>query len=239
MSSVVSEHFAKRENEEKVWENIFTYYNQVDNVSELVFAWTADEITDVTPTDPFEADQTVKLTTAMTQRDIVKNMGYTKTLVNGEECKTFDYNIVFLNPFVAGTAKEVVVKDGIDENTGETKPQVLVKDNSAETIYSYDSKTKGLALSTIATGTYKLTSDIVSVTYAFDKTTAAWKELDGNKSDDSILEVSNDEKDAGKVTWKNQGALLQKDYALTVVATVTFKDLSVVKCNIPVRIAKK
>lgn len=175
----------------------------------------------------------------MTQRDIVKNMGYTKTLVNGEECKTFDYNIVFLNPFVAGTAKEVVVKDGIDENTGETKPQVLVKDNSAETIYSYDSKTKGLALSTIATGTYKLTSDIVSVTYAFDKTTAAWKELDGNKSDDSILEVSNDEKDAGKVTWKNQGALLQKDYALTVVATVTFKDLSVVKCNIPVRIAKK
>ncbi len=239
MSSVVSEHFAKRENEDKVWENIFTYYNKVDNVEKLTFAWTAEKITDVTPIIPFTTDQTVKLTTAMTQRDIVKNMGYTKTLVNGEECKTFDYNIVFLNPFVAGAAKEVVVEDRIGESTGETMPQVLVKDNSTETIYSYDSKNKKLALSDIATGTYKLTSDIVSVTYAFDKTTAAWKELDGNKSDDSILEVSNDEKDAGKVTWKNQGALLQKDYALTVVATVTFKDLSVVKCNIPVRIAKK
>ena len=170
----------------------------------------------------------------MTDRDAVKNMTYTMTLVNKEKCTPFNYNIVFLNPFVAGTAKAVEIKDAVDENKGETKPQVIVNDLSGKAIYSYVSK--DLALSDLAKNTYKLgDSSISSVTYAFDETNADWKKIEDNKSEGSVLAVD----DNGTVTWKNQGAGLQGMYNLTVVATVTFKDLSVVKCNIPVKIIGK
>ena len=59
--------------------------------------------------------------------------------------------------------------------------------------------------------------------------------LTSNMSKDSKLEVNDV---TGVVTWKNQGSTLVKDYNLTVTAKVTFKDLSVVTCNIPVKLAK-
>ncbi len=88
-------------------ENIFEYYNKVNNVNALQFQW-ATGITGVTP-DPltsFNTDETVKLTEAMTKRDDVKNMTYKVTLVNDEICN-FNYNIVFVNPFVAGTTNGI------------------------------------------------------------------------------------------------------------------------------------
>ena len=113
MSSVVSEHFANLEGE-----NIFEYYNKVNNVNALQFQW-ATGITGVTP-DPltsFNTDETVKLTEAMTKRDDVKNMTYKVTLVNDEICN-FNYNIVFVNPFVAGTTNGIsIYGNGIGENT--------------------------------------------------------------------------------------------------------------------------
>ena len=218
MSSVVSEHFANMEGE-----NIFEYYNKVNNVNALQFQW-ASGITGVTP-DPltsFNTDETVKLTEAMTKRDDVKNMTYKVTLVNDETCN-FNYNIVFVNPFVAGTTNGIsIYGNGIGENTGATMPQVVV--NTSKT----------LVLSSKATDTYKLTNDIVSVEYAFVEN-AAWTELTSNMSKDSKLEVNDV---TGVVTWKNQGSTLVKDYNLTVTAKVTFKDLSVVTCNIPVKLAK-
>ena len=41
------------------------------------------------------------------------------------------------------------------------------------------------------------------------------------------------------VTWQNEGATLAQDYVVTVVATVTFENLSVVECRIPVTVSAK
>lgn len=228
MSSLLSEHFAN-----KGGQNIFGYYNKVNNVSGLQFKW-ANGVTGVDPLAAFSTDETVKLTTAMTKRDDVKNMTYTVTLVNGETRK-FDYNVVFVNPFVAGATNGISILDGIGENKGDVEPQVLVKDNEGSNIYSYNSSSKALALSDKAKEIYKLTSpNIIGVKYTFVET-PAWTELDNNMSNGSKLEVDAN----GKVLWKNEGASLAKDYNLTVIATVTFKDLSVVTCNIPVKLAKR
>lgn len=229
MSSVVSEHFENND----AGQNIFEYYNTVNNAAGLEFQW-APNVTGVTPITSFNTDQTVKLTAPMTQRDDVKNMTYQVTLVNGETCD-FNYNIVFVNPFVNGTKSGIrIYGNGIGTNVGETMPKVLVNDNEGSSIYSYNSASKALVLSDKAIKTYKLTNDIVSVNYAFVKD-AAWTELDKNKSQASTLEV---DATTGTVTWENQGSTLVKDYDLTVTATVTFKDLSVVTCNIPVKLAK-
>ncbi|MCQ5238086.1 hypothetical protein, partial [Bacteroides caccae] len=81
MSSVVSEHFEINE----AGENIFTYYNKVNNVKALQFQW-ASGVTGVSPSPlaSFSRDQTFKLTEPMTERDDVKNMTYQVTLENGE-----------------------------------------------------------------------------------------------------------------------------------------------------------
>ena len=225
MSSVVSEHFAKLNNQ-----NIFQYYNTINNVSTLKFKW-ATGVTGVTPTGEFTTDQTVALAAAMTKRDDVKNMSYKVTLVNGEDC-AFNYNIVFINPFVAGSASGIkIYGNGIGVNTGETMPQVLVKDNEGSNIYSYVTNT--LKLSEKATETYKLSPSIVSVVYDFEHNDD-WKLLTDNMSAQSKLEVNA----AGKVTWENQGSTLVKDYNLKVIAKVTFTNLSVVTCSIPVTLTK-
>lgn len=43
----------------------------------------------------------------------------------------------------------------------------------------------------------------------------------------------------GVVTWYNEGTELVEDHNLTVIATVTFENLSVVKCEIPVTLLKE
>lgn len=232
MSSVVSEHFENNE----AGENIFTYYNKVNNVKALQFQW-ASGVTGVSPSPlaSFSTDQTVKLTEPMTERDDVKNMTYQVTLENGETCD-FAYNIVFINPFVATKATGIkIFGNGIGVNTGATMPEVLVKDNEGSAIYSYSSTATTLVLSDKATNTYKLNADMVSVEYAFVEE-GDWAILDKNMSANSELKVN---ATTGVVTWKNEGSTLTRDYNLTVIATVTFKDLSVVKCEIPVTLTEK
>ena len=226
MSSVVSEHFAN-----KAGENIFAYYNTVNNVSTLQFQW-ASGVTGVDPSTSFTTDRTVKLTEPMTERDAVKKMTYKVTLVNGEECD-FAYNIVFINPFVAANAAGIrIFGNGVGVNTGATMPQVLVKDNEGAAIYSY--VTNALALSNKAIDTYKLNAGMVSVEYAFVEE-GDWTILKNNMSANSELKV---DAATGEVTWKNEGSHLNRDYRLTVMATVTFEDLSVVKCAIPVTLTE-
>ena len=232
MSSVVSEHFENNE----AGENIFIYYNKVNNVKALQFQW-ASGVTGVSPSPlaSFSTDQTVKLTEPMTERDDVKNMTYQVTLENGETCD-FAYNIVFINPFVATKATGIkIFGNGIGVNTGATMPEVLVKDNEGSAIYSYSSTATVLVLSDKATNTYKLNADMVSVEYAFVEE-GDWAILDKNMSANSELKVN---ATTGVVTWKNEGSTLTRDYNLTVIATVTFKDLSVVKCEIPVTLTEK
>ena len=43
----------------------------------------------------------------------------------------------------------------------------------------------------------------------------------------------------GVVTWENLGTTLQGTHKLTVIATVTFENLSIVTCNIPVNLIGK
>ena len=119
MSSNVSEHFKMIDNK-----NIFEYYNTINNVTDLNFAWAAN----TTGVTYDAAVQEVKLKDAMTEPYEVKNMTYKTTLTNGEYCD-FNYNIVFQNPFVAGTSNAVSINDGIGTNTVATMPQVGVKDN--------------------------------------------------------------------------------------------------------------
>ena len=70
--------------------NIFQYYNTINNVTGLNFAW-ATGTTGVT----YDAGaQEVKLDAAMIKPYEVKNMTYRTTLANGEYCD-FNYNIVF------------------------------------------------------------------------------------------------------------------------------------------------
>lgn len=225
MSSVVSEHF-----EMIGGKNIFGYFNTINNVKTLQFQWKSG-VTGVTPgaNQVMETDFTVALDKAMTKGSEVKNMTYKTVLVNGEECN-FNYNIVFVNPFIAGNANAVsVYGNGIGENTGETMPQVLVLDNDNDHIYSYDAATDALVLSDKATNDYKVA--VPTVEYSFDKTGADYKELVNNMSQGSILKV---DAATGTFTWKNEGAQLKRDYNLTVIAKVTFANLSEVQCRIPV-----
>ena len=225
MSSVVSEHFEMINGK-----NVFQYYNTVNNVKSLEFQWKSG-VTGVTPgaNQVQKADFTVALSQAMTKGTEVKNMTYKTVLVNGEECN-FDYNIVFVNPFKAGAGKGIsVYGNGIGENIGETMPQVLVMDNDNDIIYSYDVNAGSLALSDKATDDYKVA--VPTITYTFDNTEADYRELVNNMSQGSILNV---DASTGVFTWKNQGAKLKRDYYLTVVAKVTFANLSEVQCRIPV-----
>lgn len=223
MSSNVSEHFKMIDNK-----NIFQYYNTINNVTGLNFAW-ATGTTGVT----YDANaQEVKLNAEMTKPYEVKNMTYRTTLANGEYCD-FNYNIVFQNPFVAGTSNAVSVNDGIGKNTVETMPQVNVKDNDGAAIYSYNATSKTLVLSSKATDTYKVA--VPTVVYSF-KNDDAYKNVVSQMGTKATLSV---DPSTGVVTWENLGTTLQGTHKLTVIATVTFEKLSIVACNIPVNLIGK
>lgn len=223
MSSNVSEHFKMIDNK-----NIFEYYNTINNVTDLNFAWAAN----TTGVTYDAAVQEVKLKDAMTEPYEVKNMTYKTTLTNGEYCD-FNYNIVFQNPFVAGTSNAVSINDGIGTNTVATMPQVGVKDNDGAAIYSYSTTSNALVLSSKATNTYKVA--VPTVVYSF-KEDAAYKNVVSQMGTKATLSV---DASTGVVTWENLGTTLQGTHKLTVIATVTFNELSIVKCNIPVNLIGK
>mgnify|MGYP006914184536 CR=1 FL=1 len=190
----------------------------------------------VAPAGSFSTNENLQLSAAMTVPEIEKQMNYQVTLNNDETCD-FNYNVVFVNPFVAGSSNLVTIDGNArGKNTCETMPQVLVVDNSkpAKTIYSYNSNDKELALSSVATDTYKLTKDIVSVTFEPVKNDV-WNQFTSQLTAGSTLEV---DETTGQVVWQNEGTTLAKDLEFTVKAIVTFEDLSVVTCNIKVKLMK-
>ena len=89
-------------------------------------------------------------------------------------------------------------------------------------------------MSSKATGDYKVVASGVSVAYAFDEEAGDYKTVMDNLSKGSTLDV---DASTGVVTWNNEGATLMRNYNLTVIATVTFDDLSVVECEIPVTLS--
>lgn len=231
MSSVVSEHFQKI-----AGENVFTYWKKPEYVNaagNLSFVWEVGT-TGVTPITAFTTDQAVALDGAMTEDTQTKVMTYTVPLANGEEC-VFDYNIIFLNPFQGKTPSAVkLYGNGIGENKVDVRPQVNVVDRENDLIYSWDNtlSVPALVLSSKATGTYHVAAP--TVTYAFDNTEADYVTLTSQMSANSDLNIDAN----GTVIWKNEGTTLQKDLTLTVIATVTFEDLSEVTVRIPVTLTK-
>ena len=227
MSTALEEHFTR-----KSGDGIFDAGYLPANVNSIDFAWAIDE-TGVTMNT---TNHTVALSNELTEPYAIKTMTYTTTLANGEECD-YSYDIVFENPFVAGNAGGVELVDGVGVNTVDTKHKVLVKDTEGDDIYSWKGTldSGSLELSEKATNTYKLTNSVVSVAYKFVQN-EAYTTIDNDKSEGSILAV---DETTGVVTWKNQGSLLQSDYALQVKATVTFTDLSKVEVIIPVTLKKR
>ncbi len=255
MSSVVSEHFAKLEdpNNTGTFVNIFTYYTDnkitnVKNVADLEFDWTGTtKPTDVTLTTMSPLDYTVALADAMKTPYLVRNMGLTQVLVNGEKCPS-NYDIVFVNPFVAGAAQGVSIQaNNPGDQVVDIKPQVLVVDKAqSDAIYHYVTTTnpafEGLALTEKATDIYRIAASAVKVTYA-PKKDAAYNAFVNQLSNNTTFEISSDNTNGdanlgGVITWNNEGATLANDVTLTFIATVTFEDLSVVECEIPVVMKK-
>lgn len=232
MSSVVSEHFINKNGV-----NIFGYCandTEVRKVKSIGFAWVENPVKGVTPATAQTADFEVALDGAMTGEYLVKAMRLTQNLTNGEKC-SYDYDIIFVNPFVAGNAEALkIYGNGIGAQTIDVKPEVRVIDNDSDAIYTYDAATKSLVLSSKATGDYKVVAANVSVAYAFDKEAGDYKTVMDNLSKGSTLDV---DASTGVVTWNNEGATLMQNYNLTVMATVTFEDLSVVECRIPVTLS--
>ncbi|MBQ8501305.1 MAG: hypothetical protein IJ494_03220 [Bacteroides sp.] len=222
MSSYIGEHF-EIINEGSTKKDIFTYYNTVNNAQDIVFNITDTESKKVATI----TDNVIALKAAMTDEYEVVKVDYTVTLVNTEECD-FKYNVIFINPFVGSYAKAVsLYGNAIGTRTVEVAPQVVVKDNDGEFIYSWDAETEELVLSEKASNTYKVAAP--TVTYAFKETTA-YKNLIGQLTDNASLSI---DAATGTITWVNEGTSLVNSHVLTVVATVTFENLSEVEIEIP------
>ena len=114
--------------------------------------------------------------------------------------------------------------------TGETAPSVCVKTivGTAQKAYCWNATTKKLEF-TEAGKALKVAEP--TIVYDFVKD-AAWTALDpyGDLTIDHTT---------GQVSWNNKGAELQKTYKLSVKATFTFDNVSVVECKIPVTIKGK
>lgn len=231
MSSEVREHFAKVDGED-----IFTYYkdrNVIPNAVQtkgLTFEW-ASGVTGVTPMGKQDKNFAVALDGAIAE-DVVKNMTYKVDLVN-DEYWDYNYNIKFINPFEGTEGSEIkVYGNAAGKVTANTAAEVLVNDKAEDAIYQY--VVDKLQLTDKAKKDYKVAEP--TVTYALDKTGDDYKILAGNIAQGSILEV---DASKGVFTWMNLGSSLTRDYKLNVIATVTFANLSVVKCIIPVTITKE
>ena len=217
MSTYLGEHFEKINGKD-----IFEYYTSHKNVTAIDFATTTSGVT--------ISNNVISLSDALTGEYKAATVDYTVTLVNGEKCK-FSYQVVFQNPFLSGSTQGVVVKDLTGVNTEDATPMVAVKDLDNRTILSYIAN--ALSLSNVATDVYKV--GMPTVEFAFNKNTA-YNDFVGQLANGSVFEI---DAATGVITWENKGSKLTENKTFTVIATVTFEDLSVVKCEIPVTIEIK
>lgn len=208
--------------------NIFSYFNSVNNAVAIDFSLNPTTQTGVSYTQKADnSNGTIKLTAPLTDTEKFAGMKYDVTLVNGEKCEFF-FNIMFRNPFAAGTSKKITL-DGNETGavTRDVKPSVAVVEagSPSQMIYSWNGT--ALALSSRATNVYKVAAPTVK--YAFVRDTQ-YETFKGNLDPKAKFEI---DPATGVVTYDNLGATLIKTYQLKVKATVTFADLSEVVCEIP------
>lgn len=217
--SDIKEHFVTEKDK-----NIFQYALDRPHVKAIDFAWDSKENkNDVTLTKNDDGTVTIALAHALTKMSEKHTLNYITTLENGEKCE-YTYNVVFVNPFKAGTGKAVsIYANGVGEVTAETKPNVLVVENNdnAGAIYKWNEDAKNLVLTNLAENTYHV-AEPSSVKYNLKGIPESLK---------SSLTYN---EDSGVVTWNNGGTVLKNPVKMTMEVTVTFENLSVVKCEVPV-----
>lgn len=175
---------------------------------------------------PEFSDHIVGLTEALTGNKTVK-MDYTILLVNGEK-KQNDFGVQFLNPFAAGTPAKIEIdanRIGV-QSADASKSVIVVENGNSNKIYSWVNNS--LALSSLATGTYKLQNSQVSVSYAWNTSKGDYKAFTENLPGDSKLDLN------GSMITYTATANLVPTRTLYLTATVTFEDLSKVTMEIPV-----
>lgn len=180
---------------------------------------------------PKFSDHVVGLTAPLTSASVDANMQYTVFLLNGEKINR-PVKIIFTNPFKAGNSGSVSINGNkIGGDSANAATQVKVVDTNNEDIYKWSNN--ALSLTSLATNSYKLTGNIVSVSYAFNTTETDYRNFVGNLAPGTIFGIDSA---TGVISFDNLGATLQPSYTLHVKATVTFEDLSQVVCTIPVMI---
>ena len=181
----------------------------------------------------------VALAKAMTQPTQLAKMDYTVTFYNSET-KTEDFGVEFRNPFLAGTPGTIeILGNKIGGDTKQAKPSVIVNArNEGTAIYKWDANTSSLALTALAANPYHLTAAQLDppVKFEFDATAGNYAQFKSQLAPGSIFDVN---ASTGEITFKNLGSGLGVECDAVVVATVTFKDLSVVKVRIPVKVTTK
>lgn len=220
--------------------SIYQYYNTINKVDGIEFKLKRGQ-TNVALRDSVINGVTtdvVYLTKPLVAASYLAKLYYVETLVNGETC-TFNFDVQFNNPFVAGAANAIVMDgNAIDAVTAKTAPEVKVVDIQEPTpnaIYNWDAANKKLQLTSVATNNYALKDSQVSVSYAF-KDDNAYKTFVGQLAPGAVFKIN---ENTGEITYDNLGTTLIPTYNLTVVATVTFDDISVVECEIPVTMQGK
>lgn len=185
---------------------------------------------------PNMPDRTVGLTNELSGDSKKVTMNYSIKLVNNENLSN-NFGVEFINPFVAGTSNGFTVDTAIPQPvTQSVEPYVIVNERAGgKVIYSWDNTANDLVLSQDrAIDFYKLETSQVSVAYAWDTTTADYKEFfnNVNTGSASYLRLNN-----GNVEFFTTANII-RDYTLYVNATVTFEDLSKVVVKIPVKFPK-
>lgn len=212
-------------------ENIFGYYKNVNNAKAIAFSLEPSTQKGVAYDN---TTNVISLNAPLSVPTLTAGMKYVVTLDNNETC-TFKFNVEFINPFIAGTAKAVSLNGNqIGGATADAAPSVVVNQSIAPNaaVYAWDSAAKKLALTKDA-APYYVAEPTVKYEFVKDKAFEAFDgQLNKEKSTFKIDETT------GVVTFNNGGATLQNDHNLIVKATVTFDDLSVVTVNIPLTIAK-
>ncbi|MDE5647847.1 MAG: hypothetical protein K2I57_08525, partial [Muribaculaceae bacterium] len=103
LSMQISEVFEMITNKAGVKENIFEYFDDVNNAKAIAFSLEPSTQKGVA----YDAtNNVISLNAPLSTPTLFAGMKYVVTLDNGETC-TFKFNVEFINPFIAGTAKAV------------------------------------------------------------------------------------------------------------------------------------
>lgn len=141
-----------------------------------------------------------------------QRMTYVIELVNGETCED-SYYVVFVNPFV-GT------------NAG--SPELWIHDRAGSAEASVKEYVKVVASASPYRVIYSWVVDPVT-------TNAVYKDFSSKLGPNASLGIDAD----GKITFVSGGNQYNADYTIPVIATVTFTDLTQVKCVIPVKFVRE